>query len=105
MKSLCEVERFRGVRVVKLYEELDIEMFNDIELVVFLVNEERDVQKARGLKRENTLIIECYDYADKEHDARFTLNYIDINIKGIVYSYIRNNQAIMIKRISLLDRN
>ena len=96
MRNLTDIEKYRGIRVVKQYEDLDIEMFNEIDLVVFLVDEESDVQKAHGLKRENTLIIECFNYQDKKRKAELTLMYIDININGIEYSYIRNQQVIQI---------
>ena len=96
MRNLDDIERYRGIRVIRQYEDLDIEMFKEIDLVVFLVDEERDVQKAHGLKRENTLIIECFNYEDKKRKAELTINYIDININCIEYSYIRNQQVIRI---------
>lgn len=99
MSQLREIEKQRNVKVIYLHqEELRVSDFDEIKLILFVVDNKNDAgRRAMGCDKDRTLLVECYNYQDKQSRAELILNYLEVNIKDIEYKYIKCNQEIHIK--------
>ena len=99
MTSMRQMALERNIRLVDKYSNIEVSTFDNIDIILFVVDNENDVNRhMRGVRRDTSLVMECINCEDKKSTARIIINFLDINIHNRKYKYNKiNNQILLIK--------